>query len=393
MKFIKASFNFEEFESALKSVRGDHELALPSEINHMGHWGVETALVQLLLTWARLHESRKLRLYLSDSDAALRKTQLEQLGRRMHGIVAMYLASRVTTAKGVAYLPREEYWPNVLPTMDGINACDIFNPDSVKRTYLRNTERVAAQFICIHGEKYELPDSLYDRNVREGFISRTQFGALLESSLAPNKYFRECLAYKPALTNALANIAFELFQNTTDHAYDDLHGKSFATNVRALLIKEHSGQIAHGHLSDMKSTNAVFNRYLDRCKTWFQESGGNMYHFLEISVVDGGLGIAQQFSKVPLSKMTVEEEKAVTVRCFKKGVSSKGPQSRGEGLDEVWKALREVKGFIRLRTGRVCLFQVFDCGEDTPTAFKNWSNKPLSEAVGTAVTIIIPCLA
>ena len=91
--------------------------------------------------------------------------------------------------------------------------------------------------------------------------------------------------------------------------------------------------------------------------------------------------------------LSVEDERRITVECFRDGVSSKGSQSRGEGLDEVWQALCNLDGFIRVRTGRLCLFQTFhDKKISDARAFSNWSQKQLEHAEGTAVTIIIPCV-
>jgi hypothetical protein len=104
------------------------------------------------------------------------------------------------------------------------------------------------------------------------------------------------------------------------------------------------------------------------------------------------LGFAQRFTGKDLSKITLKEELEVTVECFRNGVSSKAADSRGEGLDEVWKALCDLDGFIRVRTGRLCLFQAFhDKRASDKRSFSKWSDAPLSNAAGTAVTIIVPC--
>ena len=143
----------------------------------------------------------------------------------------------------------------------------------------------------------------------------------------------------------------------------------------------------------MDSTNERFNTYLSYCAKRFEEENLKIHRFLELSIVDGGLGFAQRFTGKPLSQMSIEDERRITVECFRNGVTSQESQSRGEGLDEVWRTLCKLDGFIRIRTGRVCLFQTFhDRNPSDERAFSNWSRNVLEHAEGTAFTIIIPCV-
>jgi hypothetical protein len=392
MKSIKADFNFEHFEEMLGAVRSDRELSLPTHMNHDGSWGMEASITQLLLTWARVHEFPRLSTYISDSKPAFRDEHLAELGKRMHGVAALYLATRVVSREGTK-IPDEEFWAHCYPTLDAIRRCDIYSGDQVSKTYPRRFSSIAAQFMCLHGTPYEFPRSLYDTPIRKDSLSRSQFRSLLLSVVGGSPFLTEFFERHESQLQSLATILYELFQNTNDHAYDDLKGQSFERNVRGFVVKDHSGDLNDGTLDAMRSQNSFFNKYLSFCGSLFRKKGRKRYEFLEISVVDGGLGLAQQFSRTPLSQISEEHEGRVTVDCFKQGVSSKGPSSRGEGLYEVWNALRELRGFIRLRTGRVCLFQTFEKGLATPTAFKNWSSsKSLNHASGTSVTIIIPCV-
>lgn len=392
MKIVKADFNFEQFETLLKGVRSDRELSIPTHLNHDGSWGLEVCLTQLLLTWARSHEFPRLRTQVSDLKPNHRNGQLIELGQRFHSIAALYLATRVVTHQGTK-IPEKEFWECCRPTLEAVGRCDIYSSKQVSDTYPRRFGDVAAQFMSLHGTPYEFPRSLYDKPLRKDSLARSQFLSLLMTTLEGSSQLKNFFASHEALAKSLAIILFELFQNTNDHAYEDLNGRSFERNVRGFLVKGHSGELSDGTLSSMMGENMYFNKYLSSCEARFRNKGRTRYDFLEISVVDGGLGLAQQFLKRPLPQISDKEEGRVTVDCFKQGVSSKGLESRGEGLYEVWNALRELRGFIRLRTGRVCLFQTFEKGLETRSAFKNWSSsKILQAASGTAVTIIIPCI-
>lgn len=391
MLTIKKDFGFDAFEVALRRVRKEPQMRLPSQIKHIGFWGLEVALIQLVVTWARSHQEPVIKSYINDGDTITRTNQLEDLGKRLYGIAALYLASRMTTGQGTD-IPKSEYAGHCTEVLRLMNACDIYSPESVNRTYPKNIGKVAAQFICLHGSGYEFQRALYNGPSRAEAIGRAEFKAIVKSALREDRAFTRFLDGKPNALGSLANLLYELFQNTNVHAYEMTNGKSFAKNIRAIYLKGHSDMFARKDLGDMKSHNKKFNEYLAHCTGIFRNKGGGTHRFLELSIVDGGVGLAQRFTGAELSTLSLEQEKAITVNCFMDGVSSQDSGSRGEGLDEVWKALCELDGFIRVRTGRMCLFQTFHNrnAADKPV-FSSWSNAPLAHAEGTAVTIIIPC--
>ena len=393
MLTLKKNFNFDEFEASLKRARTEDSLRLPSQFKHIGLWGLEVALIQLFVTWARSHQVPEIKTYINDDDPeSSRSGQLDDLGKRLFGIAALYLTGRVITAQEKP-ISKEEYASHCTGVLKQMYSCDIYSPESVNRTYPKNRGKVAAQFICLHGSKHEFQRTLYNGPSRKEAIGRREFGALVRSALGENKHFANYLETEPGLGNGLANLIYELFQNTNDHAYDQLDGTSFAKNVRAISLKSHSDLTENKDLSVMKSNNERFNTYLAYCTKRFEERNLKVHRFLELSIVDGGLGFAQRFTSRPLHEISVEDERRITVECFRDGVSSKGSQSRGEGLDEVWQALCKLDGFIRIRTGRLCLFQTFhDKKISDARAFSNWSQKELEHAEGTAITIIIPCV-
>lgn len=393
MLLLKKEFNFDEFEASLLAARKERCLRLPSQFKHIGFWGLEAALIQFFVTWARSHALPEIKTYINnEDDISHRSSQLEDLGRRLFGIAALYLTGGITTAQGKE-IPKTEFGRHCAHVLRQMYDCDIYSSESVNQTYPKNRGKVAAQFICLHGTRHEFQRSLYNGPSRDETIGRQQFKALVQSALSENKHFSDCLHKVPSLVGGLANLAYELFQNTNDHAYEQLNGTSFHKNVRAILFKSHSDLIANKDLSAMRSSNDRFNDYLKHCTRLFTDRRLAVHRFLELSVVDGGLGLAQQFTKTPLHEISDQDERRITAECFRDGVSSKPSQSRGEGLDEVWKALCELDGFIRIRTGRLCLFQTFhDRTTSDPRAFSNWSQAKLGHAEGTAVTIIIPCI-
>ncbi|MES2923875.1 MAG: hypothetical protein V4819_20135 [Verrucomicrobiota bacterium] len=393
MLILKKDFNFDEFEASLKTARAENCLRLPSQFKHIGFWGLEVALIQLLVTWARSHKAPEIKTYINDADAIpARSGQLDDIGKRLFGIAAFYLTGKVSTAQGTE-IPRMEYAGHCLNVLKQMYECDIYAPESVNQTYPKNRGKVAAQFICLHGTRYEFQRSLYNGPSRSQAIGRKEFGALIRSAIKEDKPLSASLDKMPELTSGLASLIYEIFQNTNDHAYDQLDRTSFVKNVRAITLKSHSDITKTKDLGAMKSDNTRFNSYLEHCTKLFTDKNLERHRFLEISIVDGGLGLAQRFTGKPLQEIADEDERRITADCFRDGVSSKGPLSRGEGLDEVWKALCKLDGFIRIRTGRLCLFQTFhDKNPSDVRAFSNWSKTRLEHAEGTAITLVIPCV-
>ena len=85
-------------------------------------------------------------------------------------------------------------------------------------------------------------------------------------------------------------------------------------------------------------------------------------------------------------------ELEATLECFKKHVTTKDSVTSGMGLHNAVQALNKLKAYVRLRTGRVCLYQAFQ-GQDQVVEFnpKNWSgDRELVAAEGTVFTICIP---
>ncbi len=392
MLVVKKNFNFEEFEVCVRQAKQESQIRLPTKFSHSGYWGIEVALIQFLVTWVRAHQLPVIKSYIEDNDADGRDQQLSDWGMRLFGIAALYLTKGLITGQGTP-IAKDEYARHCSEVLKAMNDANIHSPEDVGETYPRRGDKVAAQFACLHGTRFEFLKALYHSPSREDLLNRVDFSFLVRSALRQVKRFDNFLKQKPMVRDELAYLLYELFQNTNDHAYEGLDGSVLGSNLRGFSIKSHSGMLSHKHLSQMESENHQFNEYLAFCGQLFMSKDFVTHHFLELSIVDGGIGYAQKISGKPLAELTLEQEKQATVDCFKRGVTSKKGQSRGEGLDNVWKALCELKGFIRIRTGRMCLFQTFHnrSAEDLRT-LSAWTENELDQVSGTAVTIIIPCV-
>jgi glycerol-3-phosphate cytidylyltransferase-like family protein len=393
---IKKDFHFGDFEQQVVHAKEEATLRLPSQLKHVGRWGSEIALIQLISTWARKHgDSAVIKSFSNDTDSQTsREKQFSDYGNRLYGAAALYFTGKVISNQGTDI--KKETWEDRFADLcKAMDQCDISSPSSVKATYPKSGDKVAAQFLCLHGNEYEFPHALYNEPTRStGLINRENFNSLVNSALSANNDFNEFVEKKENLKPLLASLLYELFENTDEHGYEKVgSSESYKKNLRALSIKSHTYDLASTNLDVIRTNNPRFNSYLDFCTDQFIKRDRKVMRFLEFAVIDCGAGMAQRITGVPLTHIDINEEYKRTAECFKKGVTSKSSTSRGIGLDEVWNALTNLNGFIRLRTGRTSLFQTFhDLNLDSKKSFKKWTNEELEQVEGTAITVVIPCV-
>ncbi|MBF9255731.1 hypothetical protein I2I11_20705 [Pontibacter sp. 172403-2] len=152
----------------------------------------------------------------------------------------------------------------------------------------------------------------------------------------------------------LQSILWELMKNTDEHAtMDYLNKVDLTPNVRGAFLKiqrSSKGKFIEG----AKSHVGLVNFYESSL-----EDDNNF--ILEISVFDSGPGLAKRFlGKDWTNSLSIQNEVAAIKKCLIKGASSvttlKGI-NKGFGLDNVLQLLSKKRGFLKIRTGRTCLYR------------------------------------
>jgi hypothetical protein len=118
-------------------------------------------------------------------------------------------------------------------------------------------------------------------------------------------------------------------------------------------------------------------------------------NLLEISTFDAGEGFASTFLRRPLVEITPAAELAAVQTCFRKNETSKDRSGFGQGLTRVLRLMKEKEGFLRLRTGRLCLYldlRTADWPDQTTTPPLNvWpANNQLEPLRGSIISLFIP---
>ena len=69
--------------------------------------------------------------------------------------------------------------------------------------------------------------------------------------------------------------------------------------------------------------------------------------------------MAAKWLKRPVAGVPAKDQLAALVACFEKGRTTTGTQGRGYGLAKVLLKLRELRGFVSVRTNEIHVFRQF----------------------------------
>jgi hypothetical protein len=197
----------------------------------------------------------------------------------------------------------------------------------------------------------------------------------------------------------LGELLFELFENTEIHARKDEKGAPYLKSVRGILAAFHS--INGTNMQKISGEFLPLQEYFNARRTL----SGDQQNFFELSIFDSGPGLASRLASrlkgISINDTTpIQDEYDLTIRCFLEHTTSRTEQGKGKGLYRTLELITKSKGFLRLRTGRVSLFKSFQNivqGENDDAELELLDAKNLntvaskfSPVAGTVVTILIP---
>jgi hypothetical protein len=232
-------------------------------------------------------------------------------------------------------------------------------------------------------------NSIYVDGLHTGAIDvddEPSFGRLL-SSLLSKVNLRVASIRKDSLTEVVA-LCFEAVQNVSDHAARKPLPAG-ASIFSYLALRYYKGTAS--------SSQGAFSGYLKRLIRGHYE--GKEPYWLEIVVNDDGNGIAarQTLDEDIFWKRLEEEEQALVHALTKGSVKLQARDAKirgglvGEGYPRIRTALRELKAFASLRSGRC--FASFDgtvTHEDKFRLNRGEYGLPLGVMPGTTLQIVIP---
>lgn len=192
-----------------------------------------------------------------------------------------------------------------------------------------------------------------------------------------------------ALVDSLGLFSSELMQNTQEHAVKDHKGKPYLAHVEGMILgwTRFSEELYSEDFSGKDSLKAYWDQESGRTG-----SGVTSLRAFEVSYFDSGPGLVGRFTGLPLADMSIQEERTFLLECLRHKATSKSESAAGEGLPSVLNELKNVGGLIRIRTGRLSVFNAF-ARSDTQRDifdFEDWTEVPLAPAQGAVISILVP---
>ena len=367
----------EQFYDLLNISDTGVNLKIPIQLAYGGAFGIGSAIIQLIGSWSRSPFSASLASYSSVSGDSI----FEQMLEHSHGLVAAYMSREIIGAQGnrIDRTNLLRYAANRVEAMH--------------TGKLSETIKGPGVFLaCFAGAQNEFLLPFYEHPDIKGVRGNSDFLHLTKDILS-------CCDHKfidsmPSdWLNDIAVLIRELFENTNDHATNDEKNRKYTwtyPNVRGLLARKIT--IGYkGRLDIFKdgASALVFSKLKI-------QSDKPSVPMVELTVFDFGPGIAKRYLSIEepvreLVQVPVEEERKIVMGAFSLNSSTKDGNGVGIGLDSVVKSLGRLNAFVRLRTGRLCLWQDFSRGTQQIELVDYFPNRPpLAYAAGTTFSILIP---
>lgn len=194
------------------------------------------------------------------------------------------------------------------------------------------------------------------------------------------------------LIDSLGLFSSELIQNTQEHAVTNHTGKPYLAHVEGMMLGW--TRFSEDLFAEDFSGNSNLQSYWDT-ESSKTDAGVTSLRAFEVSYFDSGPGLVSRFKSLPVTDMSLEEERKYLLECLKHKATSKPEVAAGEGLPLVLSELRKIGGLIRIRSGRLAMFNAFKKGdlERNLFDFEDWSDASLAAVEGAVISIIVPLRA
>ncbi len=376
---VDRSQSIEQVERELDKLAAqqDVDLRVPTRLKKNAIGG-DAALIQLVVTWTRMNPNGALVTHIQPQHDS--EPQLKHMIYKGYGFVAALLAKRVVGSNRETDYTREAY--AIASRRVDEMAAGVEKSANGFRTLLAAADGTS---------KWKLPPLYFaDGKVKD----RTEFASVASQILAVRT--RENPDWTRHISRShvvqFGTILHELFRNTDDWAKQDASGVEYRRSVRGILSETREFKI-----DSLPSDRSPLHSYLARSEL----HRDSKVRFIEISVFDSGPGLAARWLQKRLEKTDISDEFAACIECLQKHNSSSEQTHTGVGLHEVFRLLSELRGFLRLRTGRLALFRDFvdvpmqDVEFGGTSELFDWESgtKEISQrscVEGTVLTMLVP---
>ncbi len=391
-----------DLEGFIREVRQNpgQDLRLPLQIARGGAFSFSAIAIQAIASWAALHNGTRT-LQLTPAFATDEVTR-DRFAGTLLGMAGLYFAEKVKCADAV--LSRSKALEAVIPRATAMN----------EYRYRDTTRGRSAALCCFTGARAEFLRPLYAISARgtseySTIRSNSEFKTVL-SDLLQASSSKAAKGISDKQLEVLGNLVHQLFKNSDVHTETDAKGNIYKDGIRGIQVREVSVSDP-ATFNDFVAGDIPLRAYLTRLSQRALILNGTKGQklaklgardgltFIEITVFDTGPGLALRWlsnkgQASEYSQMTLNEEIDGVFECFQLHSSTHTSSMRGDGLDIAVKAMKELKAFMYLRTGRLGLYQDFSGKVKTNFSPRHryGSKKLLGEVVGVTYSICFPLI-
>ncbi|HCG0868894.1 TPA: hypothetical protein NJF67_003508 [Pseudomonas aeruginosa] len=332
----------------------------------------DAARLQLIVTLARQQLQSD---YLDFNPQADVQTLLRNLGNCSPGIAAVRLSKGIRLGEQI-FNRREVFRESVerMQAMDAGRYEDVVNGRVV-------------DLICVAGSKVQHLRPLFRATgqVKPPSEMAAEMRRLIDFV---NKQSGRT-SIPESLIESLGLFCTELVSNTQEHATSDHLGLPYFAHVEGVMVGWR--RLEDEIFAEDFDGSEDLRRYWQR-ESSTTDNNKTSLRALHISFFDSGPGFASRMSGKAVQEMSLPEEREQLLRCLQPRKSSKTLDAAGLGLPAILNELRKVGGLIRIRSGRLCVYNQFEENDRqrAPDDFRDWDNADLAPVAGAVITIMIP---
>ncbi len=364
--------------------RKDDRLLLASNLKY-AHCGGAVALLQVINTWSRTCSDRNPTLITHAQEPHTEQT-VANLVETLPGLVSVLMSAKVMARDGETSMLTAAY-------DDARRRIEAMDEGRFRET----ARGIATTLLCAdHTTKRAL----------QPFYHSTSNGA---AHLRGESDFVDLAAELMAITlgdgrrrdfdskdiEAVGVMLRELFANTHFHARSDPLRKPYRRSVRGVHFAQHALEDAETVTGGFRPLAAYLSAVLQRPRRAAQAK------LLEISIFDSGPGYAARAAgRLIDDDFPIETEYRLVRECLLRNVSTRMQEGAGIGLPRMLSRLKDRRGFLRLRTGRLSLFKSFADAQDDNLLDSDFDFDDAGSgehgftrhapAVGAVLTLLIP---
>jgi len=376
----------EDFVAGLQKTNQDEALYLPSELSNSLFGGVAAA-IQAVNTWGRFSNSREIILGGQSEDI---ESYLGEIVNRPHKFSAAMLAKKILISSS---------------NLDIRGSVNLAASDAIENQAAskHGQQRGAlCWFSFVDHSTKGFDKNFYTGSADEEPVPRklSQIENIIKSMVGKSI---DVLGGAQKLSDDdmhdLGRLFFELFLNTHEHgSRKEARNKWLKPGQR--VIYSNGISLFDKALEKRTQRERGLSTYLQ------SQRGSNVdkSRFIEISIIDSGLGFYRRWvidRKHETQEGDLAFEYSIIKKCFTARQTSSGKDDKGFGLPVVMDRLTKLKGFMKVRSGRLSLFRDFVSQPYTvgdACDFSDWiTGLPGSESLtelapvsGVAITLLIP---